>query len=111
VEIARDLAPGRLSAKNVAGFLDPNELAIVPEPQPASWYLRLMIHDEPRIIARVAEVLAREGMNIDSVQQEPHSPKSACRCSSPSSRCQSQTSAARWRRSTTTRLWLSPCCC
>jgi acetolactate synthase small subunit len=39
------------------------------------WYLRLTVNDERGIIARVAETVAREGMNIDSVQQEPHSPK------------------------------------
>jgi homoserine dehydrogenase len=75
VEIARDLAAGRLSAKNVVGFLESRELELAPEPKPAGWYLRLTVGDEPGIIARVAEVLAREGMNIDSVQQEPHSPK------------------------------------
>ena len=72
---ARDLAAGRLSAKNVVGFLDPHELDIAPEPKPAGWYLRLTVHDQRGIIARVADTLAREGMNIDSVQQEPHSPK------------------------------------
>ena len=75
VEIARDLAAGRLSAKNVVGFLESRELELAAEPKPAGWYLRLTVGDEPGIIARVAEVLAREGMNIDSVQQEPHSPK------------------------------------
>ncbi len=75
VEIARDLAAGRLSAKNVVGFLESRELEIAPEPKPAGWYLRLTVNDERGIIARVAEILSREGMNIDSVQQEPHSPK------------------------------------
>jgi len=75
VEIARDLAAGRLSAKNVVGFLESRALELSSEPKPAGWYLRLTVNDEPGIIARVAETLAREGMNIDSVQQEPHSPK------------------------------------
>ncbi|HEY4932325.1 MAG TPA: homoserine dehydrogenase [Terriglobales bacterium] len=75
VEIARDLAAGRLSGKNVVGFLESRELEIAPEPKPAGWYLRLTVNDERGIIARVAEILSREGMNIDSVQQEPHSPK------------------------------------
>jgi len=75
VEISRDLAAARLSAKNVVGFLEHQELAIAPEPKPAGWYLRLTVNDERGIIARVAEVLARQGMNIDSVEQEPHSPK------------------------------------
>ncbi len=34
VEIARDLAAGRLSAKNVVGFLESRELEIAPEPKP-----------------------------------------------------------------------------
>ena len=75
VEIARDLAARRLSAKNVVGFLESRELELAPEPKPAGWYLRLTVNDERGIIARVADTLAREGMNIDSVQQEPHSPK------------------------------------
>jgi homoserine dehydrogenase len=75
VEIARDLAAGRLSAKNVVGFLDTRELEIAAEPKPAGWYLRLTVHDQRGIIARVADTLSRGGMNIDSVQQEPHSPK------------------------------------
>jgi len=75
VEIARDLAAGRLSSKNVVGFLESSELKIAAEPRAVGWYLRLTVHDQPGIIARVAEVLARHGMNIDSVQQEPHSPK------------------------------------
>ena len=75
VEIARDLAARRLSAKNVVGFLESRELELAPEPKPAGWYLRLTVNDERGIIARVADTLAREGMNIDSVEQEPHSPK------------------------------------
>jgi homoserine dehydrogenase len=75
VEIARDLAAGRLSAKNVVGFLESRDLELAPTPRPAGWYLRLTVNDEPGIIARVADTLAREGMNIDSVQQEPNSPK------------------------------------
>ena len=34
-----------------------------------------MVTDQRGIKARAAEVLAHHGMNIDSVQQEPHSPK------------------------------------
>ena len=40
-----------------------------------SWFLRLSVNDRPGILARVAEVIAREGINIDSVIQEPHMPK------------------------------------
>jgi len=59
----------------VVGFLESRELELAPEPKPGGWYLRLTVNDEPGIIARVADTLAREDMNIDSVQQEPHSPK------------------------------------
>ena len=75
VEIACDLAAGRLSAKNVVGFLESRDLELAPEPKPAGWYLRLTVNDERGIIARVAETLSQGSMNIDSVQQEPHSPK------------------------------------
>jgi homoserine dehydrogenase len=40
-----------------------------------SWFLRLTISDRPGILARTAEVIAREGINIDSVIQEPNMPK------------------------------------
>ena len=61
--------------KNFVGFLESRELELAPEPKPAGWYLRLTVGDEPGIIARVAEVLAREGMNIDSANG-PHLPRS-----------------------------------
>jgi homoserine dehydrogenase len=40
-----------------------------------SWFLRLTVRDCPGILARTAEAIAREGINIDSVIQEPHMPK------------------------------------
>jgi acetolactate synthase small subunit len=40
-----------------------------------SWFLRLAVNDRPGILARTAEAIAREGINIDSVIQEPHMPK------------------------------------
>jgi ACT domain-containing protein len=33
------------------------------------------VNDQPGILARTAEAIAREGINIDSVVQEPHMPK------------------------------------
>ena len=59
----------------MVGFLESRELEMAPEPKPPVWYLRLTVNEERGIIARVAEILSRDGMNIDSVQQEPHSPK------------------------------------
>ena len=75
IEIARDLAAGRLSAKQVSGFLDSHELEICENPVPVSWYLRLTVKDQRGIVARVAEVIADHDINIDSLEQEPHMPK------------------------------------
>ncbi len=75
IEIARDLSAGQLSAKKVSGFLDSHELRICENPRPVSWYLRLTVQDQRGIVARVAEVIARHDINIDSLEQQPHLPK------------------------------------
>jgi len=75
IEIARDFAAGQLNAKKVSGFVDAQEVAISERPQPTSWYLRLTVKDQRGIVARVAEVIARYDINIDSLEQEPHMPK------------------------------------
>jgi homoserine dehydrogenase len=75
IEIARDFAAGHMNAKNISGFLGSHELALCESPRPASWYLRLTVKDQRGIVARVAEVIAREAINIDSLEQEPHLPK------------------------------------
>jgi homoserine dehydrogenase len=75
IEIARDFAAGQMNAKNISGFLSSRELVISGQPKPASWYLRLTVKDQRGIVARVAEVIAREAINIDSLEQEPHLPK------------------------------------
>jgi homoserine dehydrogenase len=75
IEIARDLAAHHLRAKHVSGFLDSRELKICEKPQPASWYMRLTVKDQRGIVARVAETIAHEDINIDSLEQEPHMPK------------------------------------
>jgi homoserine dehydrogenase len=36
------------------------------------WFLRLAVNDAPGILARTAQAIADEGINIDSVIQEPH---------------------------------------
>jgi homoserine dehydrogenase len=38
---------------------------------PTPYYLRFVVQDEPGILARIASALAREGINIDAVLQEP----------------------------------------
>jgi homoserine dehydrogenase len=75
IEIARDLAAGQTSAKKVSGFLDSHDLHISEQPRPVSWYLRLTVKDQRGIVARVADVIARHDINIDSLEQEPHLPK------------------------------------
>jgi homoserine dehydrogenase len=75
IEIARDLAAGQTSAKKLSGFLDSHDLEISGNPRPVSWYLRLTVKDQRGIVARVAEVIARHDINIDSLEQEPHVPK------------------------------------
>jgi homoserine dehydrogenase len=75
IEIARDFAAGQMNAKNISGFLSSRDLALSDRPKPASWYLRLTVKDQRGIVARVAEVIAREAINIDSLEQEPHLPK------------------------------------
>ena len=74
VDIARSLAAGTPAARKVPGFLDPHELRVSQAPAPVGWYLRLTVMDRPGILARVAEVVAREGINIEAVIQE-RSPK------------------------------------
>jgi homoserine dehydrogenase len=75
IEIARDFAAGQMNAKNVSGFLNSRDLVLSQHPAPASWYLRLTVKDQRGIVARVAEAIAREAINIDSLEQEPHLPK------------------------------------
>jgi len=75
IEISRDLAAGQLSAKNISGFLNARELELCTDPRPVAWYLRLTVKDQRGIVARVAEVIAHEAINIDSLEQEPHLPK------------------------------------
>jgi homoserine dehydrogenase len=41
----------------------------------ASTYLRLIVRDQPGILAGVSGILARHGININSVLQEPNHPK------------------------------------
>ena len=75
IEIAHDLACGKLRAKRIPGFADSPPAKLSQDLRPAAWYLRLMVKDQPGIVARVAEAIARYGINIDSLEQEPHLPK------------------------------------
>jgi homoserine dehydrogenase len=75
VQIARQLACGQSASNGLPGFHKPEKLSVTERAQPISWYLRLTVRDHPGILARVAEAVAREHINIDSVIQEPHMPK------------------------------------
>lgn len=75
VEIASDICDGTLSFNRVTGFGARATPFVPGTPQPSSWYLRLTVRDRPGILARVADIIAAEGINVDSVIQEPHMSK------------------------------------
>jgi homoserine dehydrogenase len=83
IEIARDLAAGQVSAKNISRFLDSYDLEISETPRLVNWYLRVTVKDQRGIVARVAEVIARHDINIDSLEQGPIYPRTAYRSLSP----------------------------
>jgi homoserine dehydrogenase len=72
VQIARQLARNQSAPNPLPGFHRPEKLSISERVRPVSWYLRLTVTDHPGILARVAEAIAHQGINIDSVVQEPH---------------------------------------
>jgi homoserine dehydrogenase len=75
LQIARQIARGQTTSSLLAGFNHEKPLRPLARPHPVSWFLRLTVNDQPGILARTAEAIAREGINIDSVVQEPHMPK------------------------------------
>jgi homoserine dehydrogenase len=44
-------------------------------PPPMPYYLRFVVHDRPGILAFIAAALARHGINVDALLQEPGYPK------------------------------------
>jgi homoserine dehydrogenase len=72
LQIARQLARGQTAGSLLAGFNHGEPLRPISRPNPVSWFMRLTVNDQPGILARTAEAIAREGINIDSVIQEPH---------------------------------------
>ena len=46
-------------------------------PPARPYYLRFVVHDRPGILATIAAALAREGVNVDALLQEPGYPKEA----------------------------------
>ena len=75
LQIARQIARGQAATSVIAGFSDAPPVRPTARLSPVSWFLRLTVADRPGILARTAEVIAREGINIDSVVQEPNMPK------------------------------------
>ncbi len=71
IEIARDLVQGHLRARNVIGFVDSPELKIRKNPRPVRWYLGLNVKDQRGVVARVAEIIARHDVHIESLGREP----------------------------------------
>ena len=75
LQIARQIAHGQTASSLLAGFNRQEPLQPLSRPHPISWFLRLTVNDQPGILARTAEAIAHEGINIDSVVQEPHMQK------------------------------------
>jgi homoserine dehydrogenase len=75
VQIARNIAHGQRAPNAHLGFQHCEPLPVCESPKPVSWYLRLTVKDRPGILAQAAQVIAQEGINIDSVIQEPHMAK------------------------------------
>lgn len=75
LQIARQIARGQTESSLLEGFHRAEPLRPLSRPNPVSWFLRLTVNDQPGILARTAEAIAREGINIDSVIQEPNMPK------------------------------------
>jgi homoserine dehydrogenase len=51
--------------------------ATLGPPPPRPYFLRFVVRDRPGIVALTAEVLARQGINLDALLQEPGYPKDA----------------------------------
>jgi homoserine dehydrogenase len=49
----------------------------VAPPPARPYYLRFVVRDRPGILASIATVLARQGINCDAMLQEPGYPKDA----------------------------------
>jgi predicted amino acid-binding ACT domain protein len=49
----------------------------IVSPPARPYYLRFVVHDRPGILASIAAALAKQGINLDAVLQEPGYPKDA----------------------------------
>ena len=75
IGIAQALVTKAPASSPIPGFGPISSLPLTTCGASCEWYLRLTVHDQPGIIARVASVLDELEINIDSVLQEPHMPK------------------------------------
>lgn len=75
VQIARHLEQGQHAPNAQLGFQHRGPLPLCESSRPVPWYLRLTVKDRPGILAQAAQAIAREGINIDSVIQEPYKAK------------------------------------
>jgi homoserine dehydrogenase len=75
VEIARTIAAGGTRTSPLGYTRWRPARPAPPEDGITSAYLRLVVRDRTGIIARVGSILARHGINIGSVLQEPGHPK------------------------------------
>jgi len=75
VEIGRSMANGALRGRELHGFQEMKPLPLAKTFSPASWYLRLTVSDRPGILAHVAQIISKAGMNIDAVLQQPNMAK------------------------------------
>ena len=75
VEIARAMAGGGAGSTPLGYSYWHQAKAAVSLKNVLTFYLRLVVHDRPGILAHVCAILAHDGINIDSVLQEPGMPK------------------------------------
>jgi homoserine dehydrogenase len=71
--VARNLSSGPLQETAAAPTRTPEISSNFETP----WYLRFFVRDQPGIVARLAQILAAHGLNIDSLLQKPGCEKSA----------------------------------
>jgi homoserine dehydrogenase len=72
VQIAKHIARDQAMPNMLSGFHSSEKLVLSERSHSVQWYLRLTVADRPGILARVADTIAHEGINIDSVVQEPY---------------------------------------
>jgi homoserine dehydrogenase len=75
IHIARHFSRQQNVPDVLAGLHNGRPIPLSDHSRPLTWYLRLTVADHPGVLAQVAEAIAREHINIDSVIQEPHMKK------------------------------------